>query len=619
MNQLRRTLRIVGLWISTGFRADSFSTTVLCLTSVVGAVLPPLTVLGVKLTLDAAGAGASLVPGLSLVAVSLLVASLAAQIGGPLGDTVDDKIWRYVHADLIHLTAAVPSISLHEDPGVADRLNKLRDETHRLANIYRLLSVISSVAGVVTVVGLLVSVHPALVLLLVVAGLPGVVSARSRRHYQLLVTDTERYRRLANKISEVLRDPGQAVEVRAFGLYPTLTEVARRAFDAYRMLFTVSLRRYAILNALAWVAFGVVYILAGFWLFGRARAGENTIGDVTLLLLVGAQITTTGAGIASNAHIIVDSLNAFDRYLWLREYAEDHSWSGSTRRPPDRLVDGIRFENVGFSYRADQAATANGTAAQPSDGASPARAGRGRARSAVSGIDLHLPAGRTVAFVGDNGAGKSTLVKLLSRLYDPTEGRILVDGIPLDEIAPDAWRDRLSAGFQDYATLRFLAAETIGVGDLDASMDRDQIRTAVTAGQADPVVAVLPAGLDTQLGTEFAGGVGLSGGQWQRLALARAFMRSSPLLMLLDEPTAALDPEAEHAVYTQYGRTARELAARTGAVTVLVSHRFSTVRMADLIVVLDGGQVREVGTHTELLAAGGRYAELFTLQASAYR
>lgn len=598
MNQVNRTLRIVGLWISTGFRADARSTALLCLTSVAGAVLPPLTVLGVKITLDAAATGATLAPGLSLIAATLLVASLAAQIGGPLGDTVDDKIWRYVHADLIRITGAVPSISLHEDPSVADRLTKLRDETHRLANIWRLLSVISSIAGVVTVVALLVSVQPILVGLIVVAGLPGFVAARSRRHYHLLVTETERYRRLAGKVSEVLREPGQAVEVRAFGLYPTLTEIARRAFDAYRMLFTRSLRRYAILGALAWLAFGVAYVVAGLWLFGRVRTGENSIGDLTLVLLVGAQITTTGAGIAGNAQIIVDSLNAFDRYLWLREYADEHSWSSSTRRPPDRLVDGILLENVGFSY--------------------PTGPDR-RHRSAVTGVDLHLPAGRTVAFVGDNGAGKSTLVKLLSRLYDPTEGRILVDGTPLDEIDPDAWRDRLSAGFQDYAALRFLAAETIGVGDLGARMDRDQIRAAVTAGQADPVVAALPHGLDTQLGTEFADGVGLSGGQWQRLALARAFMRTSPLLMLLDEPTAALDPEAEHAVYTQYGRTARELAARTGAVTVLVSHRFSTVRMADLIVVLDGGRVREVGTHAELLDAGGRYAELFSLQARAYR
>jgi ATP-binding cassette subfamily B protein len=176
------------LWISTGFRADPWSTTLLCLTSVAGAVLPPLTVLGVKLTLDAASAGSSLVPGLVLVAGCLLVASLAAQIGGPLGDTVDDKIWRYVHADLIRLTANVPSISLHEDPAVADRLARLRDETYRLANIWRLLSVISSIAGVVTVVGLLTSVHPLLVSLVVVAGLPGIVTARARRHYHLLFT-----------------------------------------------------------------------------------------------------------------------------------------------------------------------------------------------------------------------------------------------------------------------------------------------------------------------------------------------------------------------------------------------------------------------------------------------
>ena len=224
-----------------------------------------------------------------------------------------------------------------------------------------------------------------------------------------------------------------------------------------------------------------------------------------------------------------------------------------------------------------------------------------------------------MAFVGDNGAGKSTLVKLLARLYDPTRGDVLIDGVPLRDIDAVRWRERMSAGFQDFASLELLAADSVGVGDLSTRTDRDRVDGAVDAGQARPVVENLRDGLETQLGTQFSGGVGLSGGQWQRLALARAFMRRQPLLMLLDEPTAALDPEAEQAVYEQYGVTARELARTTGAVTVLVSHRFSTVRMADLIVVVADGRIAEQGSHAELLAGGGRYAELFDLQARAYR
>jgi ATP-binding cassette subfamily B protein len=221
-----------------------------------------------------------------------------------------------------------------------------------------------------------------------------------------------------------------------------------------------------------------------------------------------------------------------------------------------------------------------------------------------------------VAIVGENGAGKTTLVKLLARMYEPTAGRILVDGAPLARISAASWRGRLAGAFQDFFRFELPARLTVGLGDLPRADHDPAVRAAVARAGADDVVAGLRQGLDTQLGPTWPGGVDVSFGQWQKLALARGFMRDQPLVLVLDEPTAALDSETEHALFQRYAAAARGSAGR---LTILVSHRFSTVRMADLIVVLDGARVLEVGTHEALMARGGQYAELYAIQAKAYR
>src|SRR5262249_50345806 len=232
----------------------------------------------------------------------------------------------------------------------------------------------------------------------------------------------------------------------------------------------------------------------------------------------------------------------------------------------------------------------------------------------LDGVDLLLPAGRTVAIVGENGAGKTTLVKLLCRFYEPTAGRITVDGVPLADVPVEAWRARASAGFQDFARLMLVARESIGVGDVARLAREAEILGALERAAAAELPASLPRGLDTQLGREFQDGVELSQGQWQQVALGRAMMRPAPLLLVLDEPTASLDAPTEHALFERFAGAARRAAAGSGAVTILVSHRFSTVRMADLILVVAGGRIAEAGDHATLVRQGGTYAQLYELQ-----
>jgi len=286
------------------------------------------------------------------------------------------------------------------------------------------------------------------------------------------------------------------------------------------------------------------------------------------------------------------------RLAWLEDYAASLVSAADLPVPP-RLARGIQFEHVWFAYP-------------------------GTDRFVLEDVNLTLPAGAVVALVGENGAGKSTLVKLLAKFYEPTKGRILIDGMDLGRMHADRWRERLAGAFQDFFRFEFRARHTVGVGDVPRLDDQAAVVTAVARAGADDVVVHLTAGLETQLGPTWPQGVDVSFGQWQKLALARGFMRDRPLLLVLDEPTAALDAETEHALFERYAAAAGpqsrgERPDQDGRITLLVSHRFSTVRMAELIVVLDGARLAEVGTHEDLMSKGGQYAELYAIQATAYR
>jgi ATP-binding cassette, subfamily B, bacterial len=298
----------------------------------------------------------------------------------------------------------------------------------------------------------------------------------------------------------------------------------------------------------------------------------------------------------SRARFTQGVLRAARRYAWLADYgaaAQRRAQEFVDAPTPAHLTHGITFEGVTFRYP-------------------------GTDEDVLRDVSLHLPAGKVIALVGENGAGKTTLVKLLARMYEPTAGRVLIEGVDVRRLNPDAWRARISAAFQDFARFEFVVREAVGVGELPRVEDREAVRAALTRADAAEVASSLPAGLETQLGRDWHGGVELSGGQWQRLALGRAFMREDPLLVVFDEPTAAIDAPTEHALFERFAAAARSGASR-GTVTLLISHRFSTVRMADIILVLNGGQIVEQGSHEQLMRQGGLYSELYRLQAASYQ
>ncbi|MEN9704939.1 MAG: hypothetical protein RLZZ393_818 [Pseudomonadota bacterium] len=476
-----------------------------------------------------------------------------------------------------------------EDSEFYDRLIRARREAslRPLSLVMRSFGLAQNMVSLASCGVLLAAYSPWAVVVLLLAGLPGFVAETkfSSDAFRLFRWRSVE-KRMQDYLESVIARDDHAKEVKLFGLGPRLLGRYKAIFGRlYAEDRRLALRRDGWGFALGLLATGTLYA-AYAWVAVSAVHGEVTIGQMTMYLLLFRQ----GQAAVSAALSSVSGLYEDNLYLsTLYEYLETPVTppQGSATQGPDP-ADGIRFEHVGFRYP-------------------------GATEDVLHDVSLHLAPGTSLALVGANGSGKTTLIKLLTRLYPPTSGRILLDGLDLREWDEVRLRERIGVIFQDFTRYQMKVGENIGAGDERSFEDEVRWREAAAKGRADAFIDQLPQGYGTQLGKWFRDGRELSGGQWQKVALSRAFMRTRADVLVLDEPTAAMDAQAEAEVFEHFRQLARE------RITILISHRFSTVRMADQIAVIDQGRLVELGGHDALMQQAGRYAQLFALQARGYR
>jgi ATP-binding cassette subfamily B protein len=593
---VRQNLRATSVLMGMAFRADTRLAVFVVSLAVVAALSAAIGPLWLKLLADAALAGD--------VRGALIVAAVAATLGTASNfawwlrfnatQALQERTNLLINGRLAELSLGVPGMEHHERPNYQNEMALLREQLGLLGtSLHAMLWCLQLGAYLVTMLVLLSYVHPLLTLLpLFGLALPwGHRKAESIRQRAMEATAEES--RKLDHLFDLATDAGPAKELHVFGLRGEFLERHRRLSKAVNRTRRAAELRAAAIGASGWILAALGYAGAIGFVIRLALQGAVTPGDVLMALALSGQVFGFMGGGAEVFSWFLSALRVVRRYLWLSDYAEEASTAPQDPRPvPDRLEHGIELQSVSFRYP-------------------------GTEKNVLSGVDLSIPAGSTVAIIGENGAGKTTLVKLLCRFYEPTEGSILVDGVDLRRFDVEEWRSRVSAAFQDFARLELLARETVGVGDLPEVESVPAVQGALARAGAEDLPAALPSGLETQLGKDWEGGTELSGGQWQKLALGRAMMREAPLVLILDEPTASLDAQTEHVLFERYAQAAKSPA--NGKITVLVSHRFSTVRMADLILVVDGGRIREAGSHDELMASGDLYADLYSIQARAYR
>ena len=534
---------------------------------------------------------------LAAAAIGLAVSSAATWFLRTVSTRVQrrfrDKVTIALESHVASLLASIGTIAHQERPEYLDRLSMLRNQVFVLDHMYMsLFSTLGWMLRLGVTMALLASVHPVL-LLLTACAIPTIATSTWRPAVERAAQERgAQAGRLARHLFTVATTAAPAKDVRVAGIGPQLVADRRRAWERWYGPIAAARWGSAFWHALAWAVFASGYVAAIIFTSSVLHASASA---VLLVLAAGARLSAyIGATVGEIGFLRGFWMDGSRRLAWLEDYAASVAAAGD-RPAPATLRRGIRFDGVSFAYP-------------------------GTTRVVLEDVSVTLPAGAVVAIVGENGAGKTTLVKLLAKMYEPTSGSILIDELPLSRISATEWRTRMAGAFQDFFRFEFTAQHSIGLGDVPRLDDRTAVGAAARRAGADDVVGGLAAGLETQLGPTWPGGVELSFGQWQKLALARGFMREQPLLLILDEPTAALDAETEHALFERYAAAVRQPGARgTGGLTILVSHRFSTVRMADRIVVLAGGRLVEEGNHQQLMALGGRYAEMFEMQAASYR
>jgi ABC-type multidrug transport system fused ATPase/permease subunit len=595
-----RTSRRAGLWLEL-LRlswARERKLTAVSLAFVVGSVaVVGVSALSLRATVDATSGHRQhdAVVAAVVAAVAYALGIVVQQSLQSLVNVTLDRVGRLaLHAEIHRDIASIEGIAHLEQTEFLDRLTIVRSASGKvMAWFWYSVLAAAGMLELGVMLLLLGTISPWLLVLLVFAAVPVWFNHVGQGIVARAEVDVAEAVRLQQQLFTIAVQAAGAKELMLSGAGPDIMRRQGEAWhDAERRRHRAQMSAAALQFA-GWAVFAVCFVASVGLVAYRTTHGDGTLGDLVLTVMGAVSLRQILQNAVSSALRTAGANRYIEPLLWLRGYAAaERARTDGTATPPQRLRGGITLDGVDFRYP-------------------------GTTTAALDRVSIHLPAGSVVAVVGEYGSGKTTLVKLLLKLYRPDGGRIRVDDIDFQELNTAGWRRRSSAVFQDFARFHTTVGETVGLGDLDAVDDPARLDEALRAADAEDLVRRLPDGLQTQLGRAL-GGVELSEGQWQRTALARASMRLDPLLFVLDEPTASLDAPSEQAVFDRYMARARKLAADTGAVTVVVSHRFSTVADADLIVVMRDGRIVESGSHRQLLESGGLYAEMYGIQVRAY-